>query len=107
MTDRRHNYVSESDNGKIFCCNGLVASDVQDDICQAFQEGLRHAIASCGSWSSTSLGVELFMKTNIKQKKTKNGLTDGSNHLYNHFHVGMRSHGDAAKLIQDWQGKQI
>eukprot|EP00804_Cyclotella_cryptica_P018252 CCRYP_005984-RA/>CCRYP_005984-RA protein AED:0.24 eAED:-0.41 QI:0/-1/0/1/-1/1/1/0/1017 len=109
MNEKCNNNSNAYDDVNKFGSNGLVASDVQDDIHQAFQEGFRHSISLCPSLASTSLGVELFMKTDTKQKKnkTKNGLTDGSNHLYNHFHVGMRSHEDAARLIQDWQGKQL
>ena len=77
----------------------LTPSDVQDDIRRSFQMGLRQSISS---FDSSKLSVELFMKSDTSQKK-KNGLRTG-HFLYNAFHFGMRSHEDAARLIQELQG---
>jgi alkylated DNA repair dioxygenase AlkB len=90
-------------NGEVGHLHQLTASDVQDDIRQAFQDGLRQSISA---WDSSVLGVELFMKSDTSQKKKK---TNESSHygVYNHFHVGMRCHDDAANLVRGMQGKSI
>ena len=81
----------------------LTAADIQDDLRQCIQDGLRQSL-SC--FDSSDLGVELFMKSDTSQKKKKS-QSMSQNGVYNHFHVGMRSHDDAARLVTDWQGKSV
>jgi alkylated DNA repair protein alkB family protein 8 len=81
----------------------LTAADVQDDLRQAIQDGLRQSMTT---YDSSSLGVELFMKSDTSQKKKKGGDATHAG-VYNHFHVGMRTHDDAAELVRELQGKQL
>ena len=84
----------------------LTASDIQDDISQCIQDGLRSSLSVL---DSSGCGVELFMKTDTSQKnqKKKNSSLVAQSSIYNHFHVGMRSQEDAVRLVTDWQGKRM
>lgn len=93
-----------------------IKSMMEDDICHAFQEALRHALVRDGIVSSSIAtattesvpkqqqqqrqyhGVELFLKTDT---------TSGIQVLYDQLHIGLRSNIDASKLIDYWQGRRV
>ncbi len=109
---------------------------VEDDIRHAFQDALRDALhrdlfshagssptaaaISASFKNTTQPGVELFLKPVTIQKKGNKhtthsgggGISDTSmtshhHGVYNQLHMGMRSHEDATRLIELWQGKCI
>ncbi|KAL3795439.1 hypothetical protein ACHAWO_011478 [Cyclotella atomus] len=103
LGDSMQNSISHRSTHKAANINTTTASDVQDDLRQAIQDGIRQYISR---YDSSSLGVELYMKSDTSQEKTKMAV---SNHcgVYKHFHVGMRSHEDAVKLVAGLQGKHV
>jgi len=94
---------------------------MEEDIQHAFQEALREALCRdtvCPldpCQDNSCQGVELFMKSDTtagkKNKGKKNGgdaaTLGGMSILYDHLHMGMRSNGDATRLIKLLQGKKI
>lgn len=83
--------------------NSITCSDIQDDLHQSFQEGIRRSLSK---YDSSSFGMELFMKSDSSMAAKKKSKQE-SNHqkaVYTNFHVGMKYHDDAAALVNDMQG---
>lgn len=115
---------------------GVVEDDIRHAFMDALRDALHRDLFSPAGSSSSSLltpssetikhashlGVEVFMKptagTKKKGNKHKTDIGNGSSGsntnatrhpsgMYDHLHIGMRSHEDATKLIRLWQGTCI
>ena len=100
MNQKHNTHTPPINNNESVTC-----ADVQDDIHQSFQQGIRRSFSK---HDSSSRGIELFMKSD-SSSTTKKKIKGDHNPavVYTNFHVGMKFHEDAVSLVNDMQGAAI